>query len=376
MRITLVLYSLKGGGSVLAAVNWANAWAERGHALTILAVQPEDGEGAEFRLHPAVKVRRRDLSDRPVRGKAGALVRLLGRLFALRREIKRTRPDVVIGFDGPLNIRTLMAGVGLPAPMIVMEETHPGRLSFGDFWANWRRRIYPRAAMLINLTRDAHQWSLEHLGARRRAVIPNPVLPVAAKARPGQGGTTVVAAGRLVDQKRFDLLVDAYARIADRFPDWRLVVHGEGPNRADLERRIAAAGLADRILLPGWTDDLAADMAAGEFFVLSSEYEGFGNVVAEALAVGLPVVSFDCPSGPGEIVRHEVDGLLVPPLDVAGLAGAMARLMGDADLRRAMAARAPEVLERFSMERTLALWDACFREVAPGRAGTEEGGHA
>lgn len=368
MRITLILYGTRGGGSVLAAINWANAWAERGHEVTILAVQPNDGDGGDFPLHPGVRLEKKDLSDYPVRNTLMALVRLWRCLSRLRSAMRRTRPDVVISFDGPLNVRMLMAGFGLRVPLVAMDETHPGQISFGAFWEKWRSRLYPRAAMVVNLTQAAHLWSLEHLGARRRAVIPNPVLPVAGKARPGDAKIgVIVAAGRLVDQKRFDLLVAAYARIVDQFPGWHLVIYGEGENRAALENQIEEAKLQGRISLPGWSNSLSARMAEAEFFVLSSEYEGFGNVVAEALAVGLPVVSFDCPSGPGEIIRHEVDGLLVPPLDVEGLAGAMSRLMGDAALRRSMSARAPEVLERFSLERTLALWDACFEQIVPNR---------
>ncbi len=369
MRLTLVLSNIRGGGAPFAAVNWANAWKRRGHDVRIIVMHPDEGAGADFFVEPSIPVRRIDLADRPVRNSWAALRGILSRSWRLRRAILADRPDAVLCFAGPLNVRMLMALVGVRLPKIIMEQTHPGMESFGDFWERWRVRLYPGAAILLNLTQAAQDWCLEHFKVRRAMVIPNPVLPVSGRADTSPGGPKVlVAAGRLVDQKRFDLLIDAYSRIAPAHPDWRLVIHGEGPNRADLERRVREAGLDAVISLPGWTNDLKGEFLRSGLFVLSSEYEGFGNVVAEALAAGLPVVSFDCLSGPGDIVRHGIDGLLVPPLDVPALARALDAVMADDEARQAMGNRAPEVLDRFSLEHTLELWERCFEQAIDGYA--------
>jgi GalNAc-alpha-(1->4)-GalNAc-alpha-(1->3)-diNAcBac-PP-undecaprenol alpha-1,4-N-acetyl-D-galactosaminyltransferase len=364
MRLTIVVSNVRGGGSTFAAVNWANAWAARGKTVSIVAILPDEGEGADFLCHQDITLHRVDLSDQPVHNKIQAAVQILRNLARLRKLIRQTNPEIVISFDGPINTRTLMACTGLRVPIIVMEQVHPGQYSFGRFWERMRRRVYPRAATVVNLTQQATEWSREHLGLTRTATIPNPVLPPPVRKTPNQATSRlVVAAGRLVDQKRFDLLIGAFALVSPAHPDWRLVIYGEGANRHLLEQQIQAAGLSGRISLPGWAKALSERMAQGEFFVLSSEYEGFGNVIVEALAVGLPVVSFDCPSGPGEIIRHEVDGLLAPPLDVPALAAAMGRLMADDGLRARFSARAPEALERFSLARTLGLWDECLRSA-------------
>ncbi|MFP6701725.1 MAG: glycosyltransferase, partial [Planctomycetaceae bacterium] len=113
-----------------------------------------------------------------------------------------------------------------------------------------------------------------------------------------------------------------------------------------------------QVSLPGWVADVEHRLTRSELFVLPSRYEGFGNVVAEALACGLPVVTLDCPSGPGEIVRNEIDGLVVPANDLGQLESALDRLMSDPQLRARFAARAPEVLERFNEQKFLEQWDA------------------
>jgi FkbM family methyltransferase len=124
------------------------------------------------------------------------------------------------------------------------------------------------------------------------------------------------------------------------------------------------AGIDGRVFLPGRVGNMADWYAHADLYVMSSRYEGFGNTLAEALVYGLPVVSFDCDTGPRDIVRHEVDGLLVPPGDVSNLAAALDRLMGDAELRGRFAMRAVDARTRFSIDRIAAMWELLFEAVS------------
>jgi glycosyltransferase involved in cell wall biosynthesis len=163
--------------------------------------------------------------------------------------------------------------------------------------------------------------------------------------------------GRLTAQKGFDLLIEAFDRVAHAHPDWTLRIAGDGEQRRKLECLVQSLGLVRRVDLCGWVDEPEAFLQEADLFVLSSRYEGFPNALLEAMACGLAVVSFDCDSGPGEIVRHETDGLLVAAGEVDALARAMDRLMGNRADRERLGENAVDVVARFGYDAFFARWE-------------------
>ena len=360
-RLTAVVGSLVAGGAERIMATLTEAWAGRGWDVELILPLAAPSEEAFFAIDPRVKVRQLDLY-RPSRGLRQKLLGNLRRIQVMRRAIRASRPDAVLAFMVETNILTILATRGLGVPVVVEEHIYSSWPPLPLRWRLLRLLTYPMASSVVALT-PAALATLGLAQGRRGRVVPNPVLPAPPATVPPNDTAVIVAMGRLVPQKGYDLLLESFARIADRHAGWTLEIWGEGPDRAVLEQQRDGLGLAGRVSFPGTTQAPYDALRRASFFVLSSRREGFPTVLGEAMAAGVPAVSFDCPSGPRELIRDGIDGLLIPREDVGALAAGMDRLIGDPDLRARLAGRAPEVVERFSLAAVLERWDEVFAEV-------------
>lgn len=193
-------------------------------------------------------------------------------------------------------------------------------------------------------------------------VIPNPCI-LCPERTSALECRRVVAVGRLVPVKGFDLLVQAWEKVAAVHPDWELEIWGDGPERNALERLIREKGLQGKVFLRGVTGDVQGRLLQSSMLVFSSLFEGFGMVLVEAMACGVPCVAFQCPCGPRDVISTEKDGLLVPPGDTEQLAAAMIRLMEQPELRRRMGAAARGKAAQYALDAIAVRWMDLFREL-------------
>lgn len=362
MQLTLVIYSLSCGGAERVISRMANYWAEKGWRITILTF--DDGSEPPFYdLHPKVIHHPIDTLRFSVNS-VQRIVNSLNRLWILRRTIKKSTPQAVISFTVKVNVLTLLATLWLGLPTIVSERAPPAQYSIGKLWNTLRHWTYPWTLGLVVQNPNILAY-FSAVVQKKGHVIPNPfVLPHDISAVEANRRTkTVIAVGRLDKQKGFDRLLKAFASIAQRHREWSLVIWGEGKHRVELETLRDELGLQGCAFFPGWTRKPFEEMKQAHLFVLPSHFEGFPNVLCEAMACGLPVVSFDCPNGPSEIIRDGIDGVLVPPDDVDALASAMEHLMNDPSTRRRLASHASEVVERFGLEKVMRMWEAVIHDA-------------
>lgn len=364
-RLLFLIDSLDMGGAQRVVVHLAAHWADKGYTVAVATVS---GSASDFyKLDPRIERIALDVA-KPSRHLLAAVLNNLRTLWMVRRLLKQWQPQATIAFMTSANVYLALAGWGLPGQKIGSERIHPPMLPLGRAWEILRRLAYGRLDHLVALTEPSAAWLRSHTRAQHLSVIGNPVswpLPTQSPVRDPNmllttGRLRLLAVGRLVEQKGFDLLIEAFARLAPDFPTWDLVIVGEGPLRAQLQAQIAQAGLQDRVFLVGSAGNIGVWYTASDVYVMSSRFEGFPNTLAEALSCGLPAVSCDCETGPSDIIRPGLDGLLVPPGDVKALASTLSLLMADEDLRGRFALRAVEARERFSLDRIAGQWEQIF----------------
>ncbi|MEV5410095.1 glycosyltransferase family 4 protein [Thermopolyspora sp. NPDC052614] len=290
----------------------------------------------------------------------------------LIRYLRSLRSGVLITTRPGFN---LAAALFAPPGVILIGQEHVTLDSHDPELVKLIKRRYGRLDALVTLTQaDLRHYRRELKAAppHRLVRIPNAIAPLAGDVSRLEE-KTVVAIGRIVRAKGFDRLVKAWQRVAAAHPDWTLRIFGGGTpeNEAKLRARIAEAGLEGKIILMGSTPEVGVELAKSSIYVVSSRYEGFGMTILEAMSKGVPVVSFDCPHGPREIITHGHDGLLVRSTKTAALAGAICRLIEDEPLRRELGRNGLRTASAYDMGEIGPQWDRLLAELVAARDGDQ-----
>lgn len=374
MKILFFIYSLSAGGAERVTANLSNYWIKKGWDVTIFTLGQKDDDF--YLLDPSIKRIGSYLSIESD-NLFSALINNFRRIYTLRKVLRHERPDVAVAMMGSANILLSLSSVGLKNLKVFgSEHTHPPRIPLGAIWELLRARLYGRLDAITALTESSAKWIKSNTNAKRVAVIPNAApwpleinQPYLDPAVVSSGKKIALAVGRLSEEKGFDILLLAYSKIAKEFNDWLLIILGDGPDREMLQALVRSLNLEGHVLLPGRAGNISDWYKSASLYIMSSRFEGFGNTLAEALVHELPVISFDCETGPRTIIRHGVDGLLVPPNDVEALKDSIKLLITDDSLRESFACKAVEARSKFSIERIASMWEDLFECKAPKTGG-------
>jgi len=359
LKLLFVIKSLNvvGGGAERVLVDVANGLVARGHQVKVLTFDPP-GE-AFYRLDP--RIERTDTGiGQP--GRPTPRLGFLKNIPRIRRAVIEKKVDLVIAFMHSTYVPLALALLGTRTRVVFSEHSDG---------AHYDERPLQRALvrlgdrLAIAKTVPSAPLREEHPPTLRGKVhvMPNAV-DLAAFTQRGQEAPRhppeLVTIGRFMAEKNHTELLQAFARVAPRFPEWTLKMIGEGELRPELEAEIARLGLQHRVSMPGVTRDVASEYAGASFVALPSLYESFGLVAAEALASSRAVLAFNCCVGIAEMVRNEFNGLLVSAAGdrVANLAAGLERLMADASLRSRLGVAGPASVSGYALEGVLNAWEA------------------
>jgi GalNAc-alpha-(1->4)-GalNAc-alpha-(1->3)-diNAcBac-PP-undecaprenol alpha-1,4-N-acetyl-D-galactosaminyltransferase len=361
MRILLLISSLGPGGAERVMTLLADALAGRGHDVCLLTLAGSDSDF--FSVGSGVRRIALALTG-DSRTVFAAVSNNLRRLKAIRRTVCEYAPGVIVSFMTHTNILAIAACAFLPVRVVVSERVDPRGHRLERLWSILRLISYRRADALVVQTQEAATWFRRRMRGRLAVTaIANPRPPGAAAASAGDpiamqiSPPFILAAGRLVHQKGFDLLIKAFALVLERCPNMQLAIAGEGPEQRALIDLATSLGIEKKVLLLGRVAALPDLMRQAHAFVLSSRYEGFPNVLLEALVNGIPVVSTDCPSGPREILLDGKYGLLALPESSDSLADALLRVVTDEELRKRLSGIGPEAVRRYDIDNVVVAWE-------------------
>lgn len=378
----LLLNAWSMGGTIRTALNLAGHLAQN-HDVEILSMMRKRNEPV-FQFPPGVRVTAIDdqRAAAEPRGLAGVLWRRLSaRPSVLLLEADRQSANMSLWTDVMLaralrsrgrgvligtrpNLNLVAAWLTSPSLVTIAQE----HMNLSTHRPGVRKAILARYGPLDALVTLTERDRDDYAAALKKAP---PVLTAIPNAAPGTdrprsdlSARTVIAAGRITRQKSFAFLVEAFAKVCEVRPDWKLVIYGSGPRELNVYKAIAKFGVGANVTMAGPVSDLDVKMAEASIFALSSRFEGFPMVLLEAMSAGLPVVSFDCPTGPREIVESGRNGLLVPNGDVDALGDALLEMIQDEELRRRCSQGALETVEGYSLATIGQRWEDLIEELS------------
>jgi len=351
MKITLFIGGLSGGGAERVICNLSNYLSKR-HDVTILTMSNDK---------PAY-----DLSDKVRRislvqfGESdNKIIKNLKRIKRFREYVKRNSPDIYITMlPNTINFMLFNRKI-INAPILISERGDPKtRYESSRLKKFIMKKLYPKADGVVFQTEEAKSYYTKFIGDKG-IIIPNAInSEFIRKPYSGQRKKRIVSAGRFSEQKNFSMLIEAFSKIIVDYPDFELVIYGDGALRNDLEKQIKKNALENKVLIPGYVEGFGDHIFDAALFVLPSNYEGMPNALMEAMALGLPCISTDCPvGGPRYLINNNMNGLLISPGNLNELIEAIEKLLSDDFLRHKIGNNAKEIVSTLNPEVIYYKWE-------------------
>ncbi|MCL2717323.1 MAG: glycosyltransferase [Lachnospiraceae bacterium] len=361
-KILFHLNTLDQGGTERVVSNLANQFA--GTDYNVIIATEWYGE-KEFILNPLIKRVHVGLKD--VDEKKGRLTKVMLRIKYLRILIKSEKPDIVISFNRNENYRALVAAFGKLVPVIISTRNDPAK----DYGSLIQKILisflFPKATGCVFQTAEQQSFFPAKIRQKSRVIF-NPLNPKYIHvAPPLKRNKEIVHSSRLEERKNQTGIINTLIRIHNDYPDYILKIYGNNSNdntKKKLENIIAANKAGDYIKLMGGSDNLERELVNASLYIYNSDWDGMPNAMMEAMALGLPVISTDCPcGGPAEFITDGINGLLIPVRDDIALEKAVRRLLDDPDYAEKLGQAARKISEKCNTKAVAAQWKDYIESV-------------
>lgn len=289
---------------------------------------------------------------------------LPGFVYRIHQFVKKQTIDILIDIDGILDMYSIPALVGTKTKLISWEQFNYYQNPYVNYRKFTRKMAARKADAIVVLTEEDKGYYESNLKIKKIIKkIYNPIIIERTQYEYDRNSKSIISAGRLTNQKGFDILLDVAKIVLKKHPDWKWFIAGEGEDRRFLEEKISKYTLEGKIILCGNVDNIEEYYKKSAMYVLTSRYEGFGLVLTEAKTFHLPCVSFRCKAGPSEIIQDSVNGYLVDCFNVQEMAEKICNLIEDEDLRISFSEKALEDTEKFSLDKIVKEWEDLFEEL-------------
>jgi len=349
------------GGAEKVLTTLANELIERGYKVSLLTFDRQEAEDA-FEID--ARVARVHLLDRTSQNKFLTVWRFVVIMARLRSYVKKSKMHSIIGFQEKNSIYMLLSLCCLfrPVKKIVAVRNHPAHKKLPLLLRCLRRLLFPTASGIVVQTLEVKKFYEHYSSFPPIVVIPNILTIIDTEKAPRitLKKPAIVTVGRCVKQKGFDKLISSFYELSKQFPQWSLYIVGDGDCRQQLEQKVMEYDISSSVHFTGFLNKPYDIVQQADIFTLTSEHEGYPNVLCEAMALGVPAVSFDCPSGPSDIINNKESGLLVENGCIESLVRALRIMMSDNELRRECSVNGRKIRGRLSAEEIIPLWERLF----------------
>jgi glycosyltransferase involved in cell wall biosynthesis len=344
------------GGTERAIANTANLLQSKGHVVSILVL--DETASSFYPLHDALQVVQRDLNF-GLTSRGNVLTRKIAfgsHVRQLKKLLNRIGADIIISTDYRFTIAAWLAVGKENRKIFAWEHHHFHWLQKSRFWNYLYKKTYTRIHSVVALNKTEQQL-FRRFGCRS-VVIPN---FVASGSWSGDGSHFLLSVGWLIKRKGVDLIPGIAQQVFAKMPDWKWIIVGSGDEHAWLQNQVNEKNLGQHVtIVDPVSPDLTEAYTNASIYVMTSRFECFPMVLLEAMSFGRPCISFDCPTGPADIIENGVDGILVDKEDTVAMAAAIIALMKDAEKRKSLGRQAAENVKRFSPEAVYPLWESLF----------------